>query len=68
RVPSGALVRVGRGWRVWGLVAGHGRARALTLHDRIAAWAWVKDGLRQGEQVLLYPGTTITEAQPVKPR
>lgn len=68
RVPSAALVRDGSGWRVWVLEAGHARARALTLHDRNADWAWVKDGLRQGEQVLLYPGTTITEAQPVKPR
>jgi len=48
--------------------AGKARARAVQIHDRNADTAWVKDGVKAGETVLLYPGSTIADGQPVKLR
>lgn len=65
-VPTAALVRDGDQWRVFVVEAGKARARAVAFHDRNTEVAWVKDGLREGETVLLYPGTIIIDGQPVK--
>ena len=67
-VPSAALVRDGEQWRVFVVVAGKARARAVQIHDRNADLAWVKDGLQAGETVLLYPGSSIADGQPVRMR
>lgn len=67
-VPSAALVRDGTAWRVFVVEAGRARARAVTLQARHADAAWVADGLREGEAVLLYPGTTVRDGQAVRVR
>jgi HlyD family secretion protein len=67
-VPSAALVRDGERWRVFVVEAGKARARAVQIHDRNADMAWVKDGVKAGETVLLYPGSTIADGQPVRTR
>lgn len=67
-VPSAALVRDGERWRVFVVEAGKARARAVQIHDRNADTAWVKDGVKEGETVLLYPGSTIADGQPVRTR
>ena len=67
-VPSAALVRDGASWRVFVVEGGKARARALQIHDRNADMAWVKEGLKAGESVLLYPGSTILDGQPVRVR
>lgn len=67
-VPSAALVRDGEHWRVYVVEAGKARARAVVFNDRNADMAWIKDGLREGETVLLYPGSIVTDGQPVKER
>ena len=46
-------------------------ARAVTLRERNADVAWIASengGLREGDRVLLYPGSTITDGQAVKVR
>jgi len=65
-LPSAALVRDGESWRVFVVEAGKARARAVQIHDRNADMAWVKEGLKAGETVLLYPGSTVADGQPVK--
>lgn len=67
-VPSAALVRQGEGWQVFVVEGGKARARTVTFSDRNADSAWVKDGLRAGETVILYPGSGMKEGQPVKSR
>jgi HlyD family secretion protein len=67
-VPSAALVRDGTAWRVFVVDGQRAVARAVTLRERNADVAWVSDGVREGEQVLLYPGSTITDGQAVKVR
>ncbi|MDD2917662.1 HlyD family efflux transporter periplasmic adaptor subunit [Rhodoferax sp.] len=67
-VPTAALVRDGAQWRVFVVEAGRARARAVQLNDRNADAAWLKEGLREGETVLLYPGSMIADGQPVRLR
>lgn len=67
-VPSAALVRQGEGWQVFVVEAGKARARAVTFSDRNADSAWVKDGLKAGETVILYPGSAMQDGQPVRSR
>jgi HlyD family secretion protein len=67
-VPTAALVRDGQQWRVFVVTDGHARARPVQLQDRNADVAWVKDGLREGERVVLYPGSMVTEGQAVTVR
>jgi HlyD family secretion protein len=67
-VPTAALVRDGAQWRVFVVEAGRARARTVQLNDRNADVAWLKEGLREGEIVLLYPGTMIADGQAVRLR
>lgn len=67
-VPSAALVRRGEGWQVFVVEAGKARARTVTFSDRNADSAWVKDGLKAGETVILYPGSGMRDGQPVRSR
>jgi HlyD family secretion protein len=67
-VPSAALVRDGTAWRVFVVEGQRAVARAVTLRERNADVAWVSDGVREGEPVLLYPGSTISDGQAVKVR
>ncbi|MGM9427559.1 efflux RND transporter periplasmic adaptor subunit [Hydrogenophaga sp. MI9] len=65
-VPSAALVRQGEGWQVFVVEGGKARARTVSFSDRNADSAWVKDGLKAGETVILYPGSGMKDGQPVK--
>ena len=65
-VPSAALVRQGDGWQVFVVEGGKARARTVSFKDRHADSAWVRDGLKAGEVVVLYPGSGMRDGQPVK--
>lgn len=67
-VPSSALVRQGDGWQVFVVEGGKARARSVTFKDRHADSAWVQDGLKEGEKVILYPGSAMADGQPVHVR
>ncbi len=67
-VPSAALVRDGARWRVFVVEDGRARSRGVELRDRNADSAWVGGGVREGETVLLYPGSTMREGQRVRAR
>lgn len=67
-VPSAALVRQGDGWQVFVVETGKARARTVTFKDRHADSAWVQDGLKAGEKVILYPGSAMADGQPVRDR
>ncbi len=66
--PSAALVRDGSGWRVFVVEGGKAHARAVTVKDRNADQAWIQDGLKAGETVLLYPGSMVEDGRAVKQR
>lgn len=67
-VPTAALVRDADQWRVYVVEAGRARARPVQIKDRNSEVAWLKDGLREGETVLLYPGSMVTDGQVVRVR
>lgn len=67
-VPSAALVRDGAGWRVFAMEGGKARARPVTLKARNTDSAWIAEGLKAGETVVLYPGSTVTDGQAVRTR
>jgi len=67
-VPSAALVRQGDGWQVFVVEVGKARARTVIFRDRHADSAWVQDGLKAGETVILYPGSAMVDGQPVRER
>lgn len=67
-VPSAALVRQGDGWQVFVVEGGKARTRTVTFKDRHADSAWVQDGLKAGDVVILYPGSAMTDGRPVRVR
>lgn len=67
-VPTAALVRDGDQWRVFVVEAGRARARPVQINARNSDVAWVKEGVRDGETVLLYPGSMIADGQAVRVR
>lgn len=67
-VPTAALVRDGPQWRVFVVADGQARARPVQLRDRNADVAWIRAGLSQGERVVLYPGSLVTDGQAVRAR
>ncbi len=67
-VPTAALVRDGSHWRVLVMVGDRAQARPVQIRQRNADVAWVHDGLQEGDTVLLYPGTTISDGQAVRLR
>lgn len=69
-VPSAALVRDGQHWRVMVLHNGHARARRIQIQKRHADSAWLDEKntpLREGEPVILYPGS-LQDGQAVQAR
>ncbi|MCU0924541.1 MAG: HlyD family efflux transporter periplasmic adaptor subunit [Hydrogenophaga sp.] len=71
-VPTAALVRDADQWRVLVVKDSHTEARSVTVLDRHADMARVDndapDSVKEGDQVVLYPGTTIQAGQRVKTR
>lgn len=67
-VPTGALVRDGAGWQVLVVEGGRAVARRVALRDRNADVAWITDGVRAGDTVVLYPGQLVRDGQRLRPR
>ncbi|MBA4265293.1 MAG: hypothetical protein C0453_09440, partial [Comamonadaceae bacterium] len=71
-VPTAALVRDASQWRVLVVENGRTLARSVTVLDRNADMGRVDGGapdtVKEGDQVVLYPGTTIQAGQRVKTR
>jgi HlyD family secretion protein len=68
KVPVGALFREGDGWAVF--VADGGRAvkRAVKAPLRNGAEALVEDGLKPGEQVVVYPSDALRDGSRIAAR
>jgi HlyD family secretion protein len=67
KVPSGALFRRGEQWATF--LLDHGRARlcSVKVGRSSGAETQVLEGLKQGDEVILYPGERIHDGQRVKP-
>jgi HlyD family secretion protein len=47
---------------------GHARLQPVTLGERNASDAWIRQGLEAGDQVIIYPPTTVSDGARVQPR
>ena len=67
-VPLGALFRQGERWSVFRVEGGRAVLRPVTIGLRNARVAEVKDGLAEGDVVVLYPGEALENGIRVAPR
>jgi HlyD family secretion protein len=67
KVPAGALFRHGDQWSAFVLVDARAQLRPVTIGRSSAAETQVLEGLKDGEQVILYPGSRVHAGQRVKP-
>jgi HlyD family secretion protein len=71
-VPVSALfplpAAAGAGTAVFVLEGGHARLRRVELGGRNAVSAWVRDGLKAGDTVIVYPPATVSDGARVRAR
>lgn len=70
RVPVSAVFpRVqGEGHAVFVVDGGRARWRAVTVGARNGVDAWIREGLKEGDQVVVYPGAAVADGVRVRPR
>jgi HlyD family secretion protein len=67
KVPSGALFRRGSDWAAFVLENGRAQLRALSVGASSGMDAQILDGLREGDEVIVYPGDRVKEGLRVQP-
>jgi HlyD family secretion protein len=67
KVPAGSLFRRGDQWGAFVLADGHAQLRPVKVGRSSGTETQVLDGLQEGDQLILYPGTRIQPGQRVKP-
>jgi HlyD family secretion protein len=67
KVPAGALFRQGEQWAAFVVTEGRARLRLLKAGRSSGTETQVLEGLKQGEEVILYPGSRVRDGQRVKP-
>lgn len=67
-VPVGALFPHGSGMAVYELQSGRARLRPVEVGGRNGTDAWVRGGLRPGEQVIVYPPATVADGRRIMVR
>jgi HlyD family secretion protein len=67
KVPAGALFRKGEQWAAFVVVDGRARLKIVKAGRSSGAETQVLEGLKQGDEVILYPGSRVTDGQRVTP-
>jgi HlyD family secretion protein len=67
KVPAGALFRRGQDWAAFVLTDGHARLRPVKVGRSSGTETQVLEGLKEREEVILYPGDRVHDGQRVKP-
>lgn len=67
KVPAGALFRRGQNWAAFVLVGGRAELRRVQVGRSSGIEMQILDGLKNGEEVILYPGDRVKAGQRVKP-
>ncbi|MPZ18161.1 MAG: efflux RND transporter periplasmic adaptor subunit [Luteitalea sp.] len=68
KVPTGTLFRRGDQWALFVVEDGRARLRTIEIGQRNGAEAQVLDGLREREQIVLYPPDTLADGGRVAQR
>lgn len=66
KVPAGALFRRGENWAVFVITEGKANLRAVQVGKSSGTETEILEGLKKGEQVILYPGTRVKEGNTVR--
>ncbi|HWX22661.1 MAG TPA: efflux RND transporter periplasmic adaptor subunit [Candidatus Binatia bacterium] len=66
KVPAGALFRRGEDWAAFVVVEGRARLRVVKAGRSSGTETQILVGLKEGEEVVLYPGSRVQDGQPVK--
>jgi HlyD family secretion protein len=66
KVPSGALFRDGQQWSAFVVVNGRAQSRAVQVGRSSGAETQILEGLKEGEDVVLYPGNRIRDGSRVR--
>jgi len=66
KVPGSALFRAGTDWKVFVIEGGRARSRRVGVGHRTTTEAEVREGLQEGDLVVLYPGDRVQEGSRVE--
>ena len=67
KVPAGALFRRGDQWAAFVVSDGHAELRPVKVGRSSGTETQILDGLKEGEEVILYPGSRVHAGQRVRP-
>ncbi len=67
KVPTGALFRHGDEWAVFAITDGRAQLRTVKIGRASGSETQILDGLKEGDQIILYPGSRVHEGQRVTP-
>ncbi|MSU48478.1 MAG: HlyD family efflux transporter periplasmic adaptor subunit [Opitutus sp.] len=67
RVPAGAMFQRAGSWQAYAIDAGRSRLRAVKVGRSNGVETEVLEGLREGEQVVVYPGEKVSDGTRVTP-
>ena len=67
KVPAGALFRKGDQWAAFVIADGRARLKIVKAGRSSGTETQVLEGLKQGEEVILYPGSRVRDGQRVTP-
>jgi HlyD family secretion protein len=67
KVPVGALFRRGDQWATFVLLDGRAQMRTVKVGHSSSAEAQILEGLKAGDQVILYPGSRVHDGQRLRP-
>jgi HlyD family secretion protein len=67
KVPAGALFRQGDQWATFVVAEGRARLQLLKVGRSSGTETQVLEGLKQSEEVILYPGSRVRDGQRVRP-
>ncbi len=67
RVPAGALFRRGDQWAVFAVADGRAHLRIVKVGRASGTETQVLEGLKEGDEIILYPGSRVHDGQRVTP-
>lgn len=67
KVPAGALFRRGQNWAAFVLAGARAELRRVQVGRSSGSEMQILDGLKDGDEVILYPGDRVKAGQRVKP-
>ena len=67
KLPAGALFRRGQDWGVFVLAEGRAYAKTVQVGRSNGTESQILEGLKDGDEVILYPGDRVHDGQRVRP-